>query len=64
MIKRFTYSVFALALLTTTVGCPPPAAPTGDEVDTSTEAPAEVGDNTTAVTEVPSDNMTTGTETP
>lgn len=64
MTKRITYSVFALALLTTTVGCPPPAAPKGDDVDISTDAPAEVSDNTTAVTEVPSDNMTTGSETP
>ncbi|MCM2375161.1 hypothetical protein [Aporhodopirellula aestuarii] len=63
MTKRITYTVFALALLTTTVGCPPPAAPTGD-VDTSTDTAVEVSDNTTATTEVPSDNLTTGAETP
>lgn len=65
--KKFIYSVFAVALLATTVGCPPPAPPSEGEVDISTET-IEVeglpGDNTTAVTETPSDNMTAGGETP
>ncbi len=74
MSKNIIYSVFALALLTTTLGCPPPA-PTGGNVDISTDPTATVtetpgdnmtgpGDNMTAVTETPSDNLTTGSETP
>lgn len=74
MTKKIIYSVFALALLTTTLGCPPPA-PNGDNVDISVEEDTvEIvetpGDNmtgtgnTTAVTEVPSDNLTSGSETP
>lgn len=65
--KKLFYSVFALALLTTTVGCPPPASPTSEDVDISTEtveteAFGTPGDNmtgtgnTTAVTEVPVGN--------
>ncbi|TWT74408.1 hypothetical protein [Allorhodopirellula solitaria] len=67
MTQKIISSVFALALLTTTVGCPPPAQPSGEEVDISTEAvevTPEVGDNTTGVTDVPSDNMTGVTEIP
>ncbi|TWU19015.1 hypothetical protein [Allorhodopirellula heiligendammensis] len=79
MTHKFLSSIFALAILTTTLGCPPPAPPTGEEVDISTEQTADVStavgdnmtgvaevpsDNMTGVTEVPSDNMTTGSETP
>ncbi|SMP74876.1 hypothetical protein SAMN06265222_11860 [Neorhodopirellula lusitana] len=63
MTKSILYSVFALALLTTTVGCPPAAPPAGD-VDTDTDTAAVVDDNMTATTETPSDNMTATTETP
>lgn len=68
MTHKIISSVFALALLTTTLGCPPPAPRTVEEVDISTETATDVstavGDNMTGVTEVPSDNMTTGIETP
>jgi len=64
MTKKILYSVFALALLTTTVGCPPPAPEADVNVDTTTTPVAPADDNMTAVTEVPSDNVTTGSETP
>lgn len=65
MTKKVLYSVFALALLTTTVGCPPPAPEVDVNIDTTTTTPAApADDNMTAVTEVPTDNVTTGSETP
>lgn len=64
MTKKILYSVFALAMLTTTVGCPPPAPDADVNVDTSTDAPVTADDNMTGMTEMPSDNMTTGSETP
>lgn len=68
MTHKIISSIFALALLTTTLGCPPPAPRSGEEIDISTEEIVEadpaVGDNMTGVTEVPSDNMTAGSETP
>ena len=64
MTKTILYSVFALALLTTTVGCPPPAPPADPNVDISTDAPVVVDDNMTGTSETPSDNMTGMTETP
>lgn len=63
MTKKILYSVFALALLTSTVGCPP-AQSTGD-VDISTDTPTTVvDDNMTGTTEMPSDNTTAITEIP
>ncbi len=68
MTQKIISSIFALGLLTTTLGCPPPAPRSDEEVDISTEKSAEVstavGDNMTGVTDVPSDNMTGVTEVP
>jgi len=72
MTKKVLYSVFALALLTTTVGCPPPAPEVDVNIDTTMTPAAPADDNMTAVTEVPTDavtevptdNVTTGSETP
>jgi len=75
MTKQIIYGVFALALLTTTLGCPPPAPPSDVDIDISlgevetkpAKGPSDnmTGmDNTTAITEVPSDNLTSGGETP
>lgn len=68
MTQKIISCIFALGLLTTTLGCPPPAPQSVDDVDISTEKAADVstavGDNMTGVTEVPSDNMTGVTEVP
>ncbi len=67
MTHKIISSVFALAVLTTTLGCPPPAPRSGEGVDISTEKvdlDTAVGDNMTGVTDVPSDNMTGVTEVP
>lgn len=64
MTKKILYSVFALALLTSTVGCPPPAPPANTNVDISTDAPAVIDDNMTGTSETPSDNMTGAAEVP
>lgn len=62
MIQQTLRCVFALALLTTTVGCPPPAPPA--DVDTDTDTAPVVTDNATGAAEMPSDNVTGTAETP
>ncbi|MEM1227756.1 MAG: hypothetical protein AAGJ40_18855 [Planctomycetota bacterium] len=63
MTKKSLQLVFAAALFSTTLGCPPPAPEEAPDVDTGVEVTMP-DDNMTATTEMPSDNMTATTETP
>jgi len=56
--------IFAAALLTTTLGCPPSAPAPDVDVDVDTGTATSPTDNMTGTTEMPSDNMTAVTETP
>ena len=61
--KKTIYTIFAVSLLTTTLGCPPPAPPANVNTDTSVEV-APPSDNGTGSSETPSDNATGAAETP